>query len=82
MGDPDALPIHADARVLGATLKAGEALDHPMSEGSKAYLVGATGRFLVNGVEARARDGVAIRDLEQLRIEALEDAELVLVETF
>ncbi len=53
-----------------------------MSEGSKAYLVGATGRFLVNGVEARARDGVAIRDLEQLRIEALEDAELVLVETF
>jgi hypothetical protein len=81
LGDPDALPIHADARVLGATLKAGEALDHPMSEGSKGYLVGATGRFLVNGVEARARDGVAIRDLEQLRIEALEESELVLVET-
>lgn len=71
LGDPDALKIEADARVLGASLAAG----------SRAYLVGAAGRFLVNGVEARARDGVAICDFDQLRVEALEDSEIVLVET-
>lgn len=69
--DPDVLKIEADARVLGASLAAG----------SRAYLVGAAGRFLVYGVEARARDGVAICDLDQLRVEALEDSEIVLVET-
>lgn len=81
MGEEEALPIHADARVLGATVRAGEAIEHRLSPGAKAYLVGAAGRFRVNGVEAQSRDGVAVRDLEQLRIEAIEDSELVLVET-
>ncbi|WP_448582640.1 pirin family protein, partial [Thermaurantiacus sp.] len=55
LGDPDALPIEADARVLGATLAAGEAASVALETGSHAYLVGARGRFRVNGIEAAAR---------------------------
>src|SRR5580692_9451014 len=45
-GDPDdgdALPIRADARVLGATLKAGEAAEYRLAEGRHLYLVPAVG---------------------------------------
>ncbi|MCS6987355.1 MAG: pirin family protein [Sphingomonadaceae bacterium] len=80
-GEADALPIRADARVLGATLPAGARLSRRLAPGTSAYLVGATGRFRVHGVEAAARDGVAVRDLASLDVEALEDAKLVLVET-
>lgn len=42
--------------------------------------MGASGRFEVNGITAEALDGVAIKDEEVLRITALEDSELVLVD--
>ena len=77
----DALPIRADARVLGATLKAGETLTYtPAEAGRHLYLVPATGAISVNGVGAQARDGVAITGEARLTITAQEDAELVLVD--
>ncbi|GGG18775.1 putative quercetin 2,3-dioxygenase [Caldovatus sediminis] len=76
-----ALPIHADAAVLAATLRAGQTLRHPLAAGRVAYLVPATGAVAVNGVAATARDGVAIRDEAEIAIAAREDAELVMVET-
>ena len=46
-----------------------------------APLSGAGGRRVeVNGVRVNARDGVAIRDEAKLKITALEDSELVLVD--
>ena len=42
-GEADALPIRADARVLGATLAAGSSLEHQVEPGRHAYLVPATG---------------------------------------
>jgi redox-sensitive bicupin YhaK (pirin superfamily) len=80
-GDTDALPIRANARVLGASLKAGESLDYAVGPGRHAYLVPATGAVEVNGVALAARDGAAVRDEPSLRITAKEDAELVLVDT-
>ena len=79
-GDADALPIRADARVLGATLKAGESADYPLGADRSAYLVPAKGAVEVNGVTLQARDGAAIRDEAVVRVTALEDAELVLVD--
>jgi redox-sensitive bicupin YhaK (pirin superfamily) len=79
--DADALPIRAEARVLGTTLKAGESVDVALNDNHKGYLVPATGAVEVNGVRANARDGVAISNEPNLRITALEDSELVLVET-
>lgn len=76
----DALPIRADARVLGATLKAGETLDYATDPARHLYLVPATGAIKVDGVAANARDGVAITGLDRFSITAIEESELVLVD--
>jgi len=79
-GDDDALPIRTDARVAGATIRAGETAEYALAAGRHAYLVPAAGAVEVNGVRLDARDGAAIRDEDVLRITALEDAEVVLVD--
>lgn len=78
--DEDALHINTDARVAGAKLKAGETAEYSLKAGRHAYLVPAEGIIEVNGVRANARDGVAVRDEALLRITAIEDAEIVLVD--
>lgn len=81
LGDADALPIRANGRLAAATLNAGQATDYAFAEGRKGYLVAAKGRFKVNGIEAAAGDGVAIKDEAQIRVEALDnDTEVVLVD--
>ena len=79
--DADALSIRTDARVSGASLQRGMEISYPLAADRKAYLVPALGRVIVNGLEIRSRDGVAILDEPVIHITALEDAELVLVET-
>ena len=79
--DTEALPLRTDARVLGATLKAGETIEYTLDARRYAYLVPATGSVELNGVKLDARDGAAIRDESVLRVTALADAELVLVDT-
>ncbi|HET8613234.1 MAG TPA: pirin family protein [Sphingomonas sp.] len=79
--DGDALPIRTDARVLGATLQAGESVTYTLGKERRAYLVPATGAVEVDGVRVNARDGAAIADLDAFTVTALEDSELVLVDT-
>ncbi len=79
--DDGALPIRTSARVSGATVRAGETVTYPLGKGRHAYLVPATGAIEVNGVAAKARDGVAVRDVGEIAITAKEDAELVLVDS-
>ena len=79
-GDADALPIRANARVLGATVKAGESVTYATQAGRHSYLVAATGKISIGEVEAHARDGVAITGLDSFTVTAIEDAELVLVD--
>jgi len=78
--DNDALPIRADARVLGASLRKGESSEYAIGAARHAYLVPATGRVEVNGVTIEARDGAAITDVEVVKVTALEDSEIVLVD--
>jgi redox-sensitive bicupin YhaK (pirin superfamily) len=78
--DTDALPIRTDARVLGATIKAGETVEYPTGVSRKLYLVPAVGAIEVNGVRIDARDGAAIANENTLTIKALEDAEVVMVD--
>ena len=77
----DALTINADARVLGATLKAGETIRYDLAEGRRAYLVPAVGAVEVNGVTLNARDGAGIKDEPEITITARSDAELVMVDS-
>jgi len=80
-GDPDdgALTIHADAKVLGATLRGGGSLSYDADPARHLYLV-PSGKVRINGVEANPRDGVAITGEDRITIEADADAELVLVD--
>lgn len=78
--DADALPIRTDARVLGATLKAGESTTYALGKDRSGYLVPAVGTVEVNGVKLNARDGAGIKNEEVITVTALEDAELVLVD--
>jgi quercetin 2,3-dioxygenase len=76
----DALPIRADARVMGATIKAGERVSLPLDPRRHAYLVPATGAVDVGGVRVNARDGAAVTGEAVVEIVGIEDAEIVLVD--
>jgi redox-sensitive bicupin YhaK (pirin superfamily) len=78
-GDGDALPIRADARVLGATVAAGGRVTHEVAAGRHAYLVPAAGRLRIDGETIEPRDGVAMSE-GRYTIEAIDDAEIVLVD--
>ena len=82
-----ALPIRSNAKVLGATINAGDSVTYDVSDASRhLYLVPAQGKVRVEnvegveGVEARARDGVAITGTQAVTVTALEDSEVVLVD--
>lgn len=75
-----ALPMNADARLLGATLRAGDTIDYVLPPGRQAYLVSTTGRAGVNDIQLAARDGAAIAGESHIAITALDDTEIVLAE--
>jgi quercetin 2,3-dioxygenase len=76
----DVLRIHQDAAVLGATLAPGETANWEIRAGRYGYLVPARGRITVNGIEAAARDGLAVIGPENLAVTAIEEGEIVLVD--
>jgi redox-sensitive bicupin YhaK (pirin superfamily) len=77
--DDGALTINADAKVLGATVKAGSSIAYDADPARHLYLV-SSGKVRVNGKQAGPRDGVAITGESRVEIEAGEDAEVVLVD--
>jgi hypothetical protein len=79
-GDDQSLRIRANARLVAANLKAGETAEYRLDAGRRAYLVPATGIIEVNGLRAAARDGVAVEDEHVLRVTAIEDSEVILVD--
>ena len=78
--DNDALPIRTDARVVGATLRAGETAEYAIGKDRRAYLVPAIGAVEIDGVRINARDGAAISEMDIVRVTAIEDSEIVLVD--
>jgi hypothetical protein len=78
--DGDALRINAAARVLGATLKAGEQAELSLDPARHVYLVAVGGAVEVNGRRAEPRDGIAIIGEDKVTIRALDEAEIVLVD--
>ena len=77
--DDGVLKINSDARILGATLKAGETLEYAADPARHLYLV-PSAKVDVNGTPAERRDGVAITGESTVTVKAEEDAELVLVD--
>jgi quercetin 2,3-dioxygenase len=80
-GDGDALPIRADARVLGATLLVGARLEYEFGGLRHAYVAPARGVVDVNGHRLAVGDGMAAVDEPRLTICVEEDSEVILVVT-
>ena len=80
-GDGEALPIRADARVLGATLRAGARVPYELGDFRYAYLAPTRGVVAVNGLRLAVGDGIAALDELHLTISAEEDSEVILVVT-
>lgn len=78
--DADALPIRAEARVLGATLATGESVTHTVDEGRHAYLVPSSGAVEINGERFDTGDGAALAGGQTVTVRAVEAAEIVLVD--
>jgi redox-sensitive bicupin YhaK (pirin superfamily) len=78
--DIDALPIRARARVLGAKLKVGQSIEYVLGQRRHAYLVPSSGTVDINGVRILARDGAAITNVAIVRIAAIEDADVLMVD--
>ena len=78
--DEDTLQIDADARVLGATVEAGQRIEYALPSTRYGYLVPARGRVLVNDQYVAERDGIAIKGESGIAITALETAEIILVD--
>ena len=76
----DVPTIHQNAALFGATLGAGQSVTHDLQPGRQAYLVPARGTITVNGVEVGERDGVVVSGDEEIRIEARDEAEIVLAD--
>jgi len=76
----DALPIRTDAKVAAVTLAKGQSAVWNTSGDRHQYLVAPKGRVTVNGREAQPRDGIAVTGETEIVVEALEDAEIVLVD--
>lgn len=76
----DALTIRANARLVAATLTAGQSAEYHIAPGRKVYLVPASGQIDINGVVAKAGDGVAVSDERLLTVSAQQDSEIVLVD--
>lgn len=84
-GHEGAIPLHADGALYAGKLKAGQTIRQRL-DGKPAYLVPAKGKIEIRSgsaapVIAKARDGVAVDQQDEIEITAVEDAEIVLVET-
>jgi quercetin 2,3-dioxygenase len=76
----DSLSIRTDAKVAAATLAAGQSATWRTSGERHQYLVAPDGRIRVNGVDANPRDGVAVTGEQEIVVEAIDDAQVVLVD--
>ena len=78
--DGDALPIRTDASVLAARIDAGQSILYPADPARHQYLVAPAGRVRINGHEAAPRDGIAVTGEAEIVVEAIDDAEVVMVD--
>jgi len=76
--DTGALFIHADAAIYGGTLKAGTVITQAITH--QAYILASLGSFTVNGVAMQQGDGAEVTDVSSLRIEALTEAEVLVID--
>ena len=71
---------HQDASLFVGNLDPGSELEMPLAQGRHAWVQAARGSLAVNGVQLKQGDGAAIDHESNLRIQASEDAEVLVFE--
>ncbi|MBA2117160.1 pirin family protein [Bremerella alba] len=82
VASPDAedgsLMIHQDAKIFLSKLDAQTVVEHPLAESRHAWLQVLRGKVTLNGQSLATSDGAAVSEERMLKIEADEDAEIML----
>jgi quercetin 2,3-dioxygenase len=77
-GRDGSVTIHQDVDLYAAVLQAGESTEHSLAEERIAWIQVARGSVLVNGQALKAGDGLAVTSSGVLRLEGVENAEVLL----
>lgn len=73
-----ALFIHADAKIYGGRIKAGETLEHTLR--GPGYVLLSEGMLSLNDTDMRRGDGAEITDISALTLNAQDDSEVLIIE--
>ena len=73
-----ALFIHQDAAIYGGRLAKGDSVDQALTH--QAYVLASKGAFIINGVTIEQGDGAEVVGEPALRITAMEDAEILIID--
>ena len=76
-GEGGSLNIHQDARVYSSILGAGDTVTHELAAGRHAWVQVARGRLRLNGEELGEGDGAAVSEERSLRLEGVDEAEVL-----
>ncbi|MCC7260535.1 MAG: pirin family protein [Alphaproteobacteria bacterium] len=75
-----ALFIYQDAALYGAKLRENESTAYEIDPNRRVYVIASDGQFAVNGQLIRQGDSAEIRNESELRIDATEDCELLVID--
>ena len=77
-GRHDSVTIHQDAQVYATVLDAGQTVVHALNEDRYAWLQVARGTIRLNEAELKQGDGAAVRKESELKLNAHDQAEVLL----
>jgi hypothetical protein len=77
-GRDGSLSAHQDSLVYGTLLEAGEAVEHRLAAGRRAYVHVARGEVVVDGTALASGDGATLADVDRVRLEGMAHAEVLL----
>lgn len=77
-GREGSITIHQDVDLYAARLASGNSVSHALSRGRGAWVQVTAGSVLLDGERLQAGDGAAIEQAGTLRLEGVEDAEVLL----
>lgn len=77
-GRDGALSIHQDAEIYASVLDAGAEVEHALAKGRGAWIQLVSGALLVNDQALAAGDGLAIEEVDAVRIAASAPSEFLL----
>jgi redox-sensitive bicupin YhaK (pirin superfamily) len=76
-GRDGSVTIRADAQLFAGMFAHGESSEHPLVPGRGAWVHVVRGKASVNGIELAAGDAVALSEERTVRIEGIDDGELL-----